>query len=66
LRPLDLLLFTVKTVLPALVTGSVCCAYGLRVQPVLTAVPVAGTKAVVASVWAMFVLSGLTSLAALL
>jgi phospholipid/cholesterol/gamma-HCH transport system permease protein len=62
----DVLLFLVKTVAPALVTGAVCCVYGLRVEPVLTAVPQAGTRAVVASVWAMFVLSGLASLVAVI
>lgn len=66
LRPADMVLFLVKTTLPALVTGAVCCMYGLRVEPVLTAVPQAGTRAVVTSVWAMFVLSGLTSLLAIL
>ena len=66
LRPMDMLLFLLKTVLPALATGSICCMYGLRVQPVLTAVPVAGTRAVVASVWAMFLISAMTSVMAIL
>jgi phospholipid/cholesterol/gamma-HCH transport system permease protein len=66
LRPGDMVLFVLKTTLPALVTGAVCCMYGLRVEPVLTAVPQAGTRAVVTSVWAMFVLSALTSLVALI
>ena len=65
LRPGQMLLFLVKTIIPALVTGAICCMYGLRVEPMLTAVPQAGTRAVVASVWAMFGLSGLTSLIAL-
>lgn len=62
----DMLLFVAKTLLPGLVTGAVCCVYGLRVEPVLTAVPQAGTRAVVASVSAMFILSALASLFALL
>lgn len=62
----DMILFLAKTIIPGLVTGAVCCVYGLRVEPVLTAVPQAGTRAVVASVWAMFVLSALVSLFAVL
>jgi phospholipid/cholesterol/gamma-HCH transport system permease protein len=62
----DMIQFLAKTILPGLVTGAVCCVYGLRVEPVLTAVPQAGTRAVVASVWAMFVLSAIVSLFAVL
>ena len=62
LGPGDMLLFLVKTVVPALATGAICCVYGLRVEPVLTAVPQAGTRAAVVSVWAMFLLSGFISL----
>ena len=66
LGPKAMFLFMLKTILPGMVTGAVCCAYGLQVEPVLTAVPQAGTKAVVTAVWAMFIVSTLASVLALL
>jgi phospholipid/cholesterol/gamma-HCH transport system permease protein len=61
LTPSDMIAFFAKAFVPGLVTGAVCCVYGLRVERVLTAVPQAGTRAVVAAVAALFVLSGLIS-----
>jgi ABC-type transporter Mla maintaining outer membrane lipid asymmetry permease subunit MlaE len=61
LRPIDMLLFGGKTLLPGMVTGAVCCIYGLKVEPVLTAVPQAATRAAVASTWALFLVVGVGS-----
>jgi phospholipid/cholesterol/gamma-HCH transport system permease protein len=64
--PLDMILFVGKTLLPGMVTGAVCCVYGLRVEPVLTGVPQAATRAAVTSTWALFILVGLKDLIVML
>ncbi len=66
LWPMDMLIILAKTVIPGLVSGAVCCVWGLSVAPVVTAVPQAGTHAVVQSISALFILSVLISLLELL
>jgi ABC-type transporter Mla maintaining outer membrane lipid asymmetry permease subunit MlaE len=59
-------LFAAKTVLPGMITGAVCCIYGLRVEPVLTGVPQAATRSAVASVWGVILaMAACTALAVL-
>ncbi len=64
--PAGMALFAAKTLLPGFVTGAVACVYGLSVDPVLTSVPQAATRAAVTSTWALFILMGLGTLVSLL
>lgn len=64
--PPQMLAFVAKTLLPGLVTGAICCAQGLGIQPVVTAVPQASTRAMVRSVGALFIGSVLITLLELL
>jgi phospholipid/cholesterol/gamma-HCH transport system permease protein len=52
-----------KTIVPALMTGAICCAEGLSVGNTISEVPMATTRALQRSVIALFVLSALVSLA---
>jgi phospholipid/cholesterol/gamma-HCH transport system permease protein len=52
--PVDLINFLIKTVLPALFTGIICCSEGLRVQASFTEVPKATKRALALSVRALF------------
>lgn len=64
--PEDILLFGARTLLPGLVTGAICCTQGLSIEPVVTAVPQASTRAMVRSVSALFIVSVLITLLELL
>ena len=66
IEPLEMLSLLAKILIPSLVTGAVCCVWGLSIQPVITAVPQAGTQAVVQSMGALFIISVLISLLGLL
>jgi len=61
-RPADIVNITVKSILPGLLTGSICCYEGLRVERVVTEVPQATTRAVVRSVGALFFVIAAVSL----
>ena len=60
--PVDLMNFLLKTIIPALLTGAICCSQGLRVQTSSTEVPKATKRALALSVRALFGLSALVSL----
>ncbi len=62
IQPLDWLSFMAKTLIPSFATAAICCVEGLSAKPVITAVPQAGTRAVVRSMGTLFVISGLISL----
>jgi phospholipid/cholesterol/gamma-HCH transport system permease protein len=59
LQPTVLLSCLAKTLLPALAIAAICCLEGLRIAPVITAVPQASARAVVRSISALFILSAL-------
>lgn len=60
-RPADVVNLIVKTLVPGLMTGTVCCMEGLGVETV-TEVPQAATRAVVRSITYLFITSALVSL----
>lgn len=60
-RPADVLNLLVKTLVPGLVTGAICCTEGLSIGAAVTEVPQATTRAVVRSVSALFIISALVS-----
>lgn len=60
LRPADVMTLWIKTVLPGLTTGALCCAEGLSVTAV-TEVPQASTRALVRSTISLFILSAVVS-----
>ncbi len=60
--PLDLVNFLAKCLVPALVTGAICCSEGLGVGPSATEVPRATRRALGRSVRALFLTSALVSL----
>ena len=60
-RPADVVNLLVKTLVPGLMTGTVCCMEGLGVETV-TEVPQAATRAVVRSITYLFITSALVSL----
>jgi phospholipid/cholesterol/gamma-HCH transport system permease protein len=60
--PLDFVALAGKCLLPALVTGAVCCREGLGVGVAMTEVPQAATRAVVRSVVSLFVLTAVLSI----
>ncbi len=59
---LDLVNFLVKTLLPALVTGIICCHAGLSVRGSAAKIPTAIKRALGNSVRALFLISSLVSL----
>lgn len=61
-NPLDVFSFLAKTILPALMTGAICCAEGMSIQGAVTEVPQATTRGLVRSVGALFVISALISI----
>ncbi len=61
LRPADIFNLLVKTLAPGMATGMICVMEGLSVKTALTEVPQAATRAVVASIGALFVISAIVS-----
>ena len=61
LQPADILNLLFKTLISGLVTGMICVMEGLSVKPAVTEVPQAATRAVVASIGALFVVSAIIS-----
>lgn len=60
--PADVFNLLTKTLLPGLLTGTICCIEGFSVRGALTEVPQAATRGVVRSVSALFFVSVLVSL----
>lgn len=58
----DVLNLLIKSFVPGLLMGSICCSEGLGVKGVVTEVPQAATRAVVRSTAALFITSALVSL----
>lgn len=61
IRPVDAINLFLKTILPGMTTGSICCLEGLGVSAAVTEVPQAATRALVRSTVALFVVSALVS-----
>ncbi|MBP7830747.1 MAG: ABC transporter permease [Kiritimatiellae bacterium] len=61
IRPADAGNLFIKTILPGLTTGAICCIEGLSVHTAVTEVPQAATRAVVRSTIALFIVSALVS-----
>ena len=59
----DLFNLLIKTLVPGLMTGVICCTEGLAVGSATTEVPQAATRGVVRSATALFVISALVSVA---
>jgi len=62
LEPADVINFLAKSVIPALLTGAICCVEGLRVGSAVTEVPAATKRALTRSVGFIFFISALVSL----
>jgi len=62
LSPTDLVHFMVKTLIPGLLTGTICSLAGLRAGDSATEIPRAATRGVVRSIGAVVVVSALISL----
>jgi len=62
LNPVDIINFLAKSIIPALFTGAICCAEGLRVEASITEVPPATKRALSRSVRALFGISALVTL----
>lgn len=62
LTPADVLNLLVKSFVPGLLMGTICCLEGLSVGGAVTEVPQAATRAVVRSTAALFITSALVSL----
>mgnify|MGYP003603886089 CR=1 FL=1 len=60
-RPADVFNLVAKTLIPGLMTGTVCCMEGLSAETI-TEVPQAATRAVVRSITYLFITSALVSL----
>jgi phospholipid/cholesterol/gamma-HCH transport system permease protein len=58
----DVLNVILKTFIPGLLTGVICCTEGLSVGTAITEVPQAATRGVVRSTTALFITSALVSL----
>lgn len=61
LRPTDAIHLVAKTIIPGLLTSSICCLAGARSGESLTAIPQATTRAVVRSVTVLFLFFAVTS-----
>jgi phospholipid/cholesterol/gamma-HCH transport system permease protein len=61
LAPADVVNVLAKTILPGLLTGTICCTEGLSIQGAATEVQQAAGRAVIKSVGALFVASVLVS-----
>ncbi len=62
LNPVDVINFLAKSIIPALFTGAICCAEGLRVETAFAEVTPATKRAVSRSVRALFGISALVTL----
>ena len=62
INALDLVNFLAKSIIPALFTGAICCAEGLRVEASVAEVPEATKRALSRSVRALFGISALVTL----
>jgi len=60
--PVDIVNFLAKSIIPALFTGAICCAEGLRVETSFAEVPPATKRALSRSVRALFGISALVTL----
>lgn len=63
IQPADAGNLFIKTIIPGLTTGAICCIEGLGVHTAVTEVPQAATRAVVRSTIALFIVSAMVSLA---
>lgn len=63
-HPSDAIGFLVKCLLPALLTGVICCTEGLSVEGGVTRVPLAAKRALARSLGALFLTSAVVSLLA--
>jgi ABC-type transporter Mla maintaining outer membrane lipid asymmetry permease subunit MlaE len=61
LRPSDLILVPVKTILPALLAGAICCTEGLSVGNAITDIPRATTRSLQRSSFGLFFISAAAS-----
>jgi phospholipid/cholesterol/gamma-HCH transport system permease protein len=61
-HPLDAIGFLVKCLLPALLTGVICCTEGLSVEGGMPQVPLAAKRALARSLFALFLTSTIVSL----
>lgn len=61
-KPMDVLAFLGKTLIPGLLTGTICCQEGLSVEGTITEVPQATTRGLVRSVKALFIVSAIITL----
>ena len=61
LQPADVINLLLKTWIPGLATGAICCQAGLSVSAAVTEVPQATTRAQVRSTTALFIISALVS-----
>ena len=61
LKPGDSILLLVKTILPALVAGAICCTEGLSVSNSVTDVPKATTSSLQRSAFMLFLISAMAS-----
>jgi len=61
LQPADAFNLLVKTLVPGLLTGAICCIEGLSVKGAITEVPQATTRGLVRSVAALFITSAIVS-----
>jgi phospholipid/cholesterol/gamma-HCH transport system permease protein len=62
LSPADVVNFLAKTVIPGLITGSVCCLEGLAVRGAMTEIPIAATRGLTRSISGLFAVSVVVSL----
>lgn len=62
IQPADVLNVLAKTLIPGLLTGTICCLEGMSVRGAMTEVPQAATRGVVRSVGAMFIVLALVSM----
>lgn len=62
IRPIDILIVLAKTMLPGLLTGTICCIEGLRARNAMTEVPQAASRGVMRSVGAMLIILMLVSI----
>ena len=61
LKPSDMILLPVKTVIPALLAGAICCTEGLGVSMTITDVPRATTRSLQRSAFGLFLISAMAS-----
>ncbi|MBU1910610.1 MAG: ABC transporter permease [Verrucomicrobia bacterium] len=60
-RPADAGNLFIKTIIPGMTTGAICCIEGLSVHTAVTEVPQAATRALVRSTIALFLISAIVS-----